>query len=66
KQQMLLNQLQQFLEKVSGLVERGDLRNAILYYDLNRKVFPDGIPELARFDSLMITVRKKAVSGITS
>jgi hypothetical protein len=52
-----------FMETVTNLVEMNKHGQALSYYDQHRKSFST-LPELEKFDSLIVTIRKRELASI--
>jgi hypothetical protein len=50
--------LNQFIEKVVSLVEKGMNRHAVSYYDMYRSKF-SVMPEMHKFDAIISSIRSK-------
>lgn len=58
-QKQMFVQLNEFIENVSILVEKGELQNGLKLFDTHRNKYPDSIPELIQIDAIMNKLRNK-------
>ena len=58
-QEQMLRRLNEFIQNVSILVEKGDLQGGLKLFDTHRNSYPDSIPELKHIDAIMNKLRSK-------
>jgi radical SAM superfamily enzyme YgiQ (UPF0313 family)/glycosyltransferase involved in cell wall biosynthesis len=58
-QEQMLIRLNEFIENVSILIEKGDLQGGLKLFDAHRNKYPDSIPELVQIDTIINKLRSK-------